>query len=395
MEKADIKRTIQLHDFIIKGDEIWFTVNACNKLFHYNIERKKLCSVGRFPKEVLNKADLFAAVEEDKGRLFFIPFISDKVHVYNIKENKFEAVELDGDKKVTCKYCSCFKEKNFLYLLPICCKSILKINLDDFQQEYIWDIEKLLNMKNENPVNVFFNNDACKCEDYFISFISDTKTLIAFDIDKNKIYEKRLEFNFNNIISICNEGNNIFCLERSTGNIICWNISSNKITYIEINYKNIPEEDLNEIINIRHQGRIYSVFKNSNIYICPDLGNISIRIELETKNAYIVIKAAENLTKKYLNSKMRLVDGKLSFFYGAESAFITIDEKGIIEKERILLTEDEIISLKKEMLEEELMEEDSRICDITLLTEKNSKKERQKNFKKIGYRIFTEIKGDC
>ena len=116
---------------------------------------------------------------------------------------------------------------------------------------------------------------------------------------------------------------------------------------------------------------------------------------METKNAYIVIKAAENLTKKYLNSKMRLVDGKLSFFYGAESAFITIDEKGIIEKERILLTEDEIISLKKEMLEEELMEEDSRICDITLLTEKNSKKERQKNFKKIGYRIFTEIKGDC
>ena len=92
---------------------------------------------------------------------------------------------------------------------------------------------------------------------------------------------------------------------------------------------------------------------------------------------------------------MYLVNDKLSFFYGAESAFITIDEKGTIEKERILFKESEIISLKKEMLEEVVMEEDPRICDITLLIERCSEKERRRELKKIGDKIFTEIKGDC
>ena len=111
MEKIDIKKKVQLNDFAIKGDEIWFTVNACNKLFHYNIKRNELCSVGRFPKEVLNKSNLFSAVEEYKNRLFFIPFISDKIQIYNIKENRFETIELI-DEKIACKYCSCFREKN-------------------------------------------------------------------------------------------------------------------------------------------------------------------------------------------------------------------------------------------------------------------------------------------
>ncbi len=394
MEKIDIKKKVQLNDFAIKGDEIWFTVNACNKLFHYNIKRNELCSVGRFPKEVLNKSNLFSAVEEYKNRLFFIPFISDKIQIYNIKENRFETIELI-DEKIACKYCSCFREKNCLYLLPVCCKHVLKINLDNFEQEYMWNMEQFLNMENEESVNVFFNNDTCKCGDYFVSFISDTKTLIVFEPNKKKIQKKKLEFRFNNIISICNEGNNIFCLERSTGNIVCWNMDSNKITYTEINYENIAEEILDEIINIRHQGRVYSVFKNNSIYVCPDLGNASIRIELEAKSAYTVIKPTENFEKKYLNSKMYLVNDKLSFFYGAESAFITIDEKGTIEKERILFKESEIISLKKEMLEEVVMEEDPRICDITLLIERCSEKERRRELKKIGDKIFTEIKGDC
>lgn len=393
MEKIDGKRKIEVCDFVIRGDEIWFAVNGCNKLFHYNIKKKKLCSAGRFPKEVLNRLNLFSDVEEYKDRLFFIPFISDKVHVYNIKEDKFETIELNIDEKIACKYGSCFREKNFLYLLPMCCKSILKIDLDNFGQENMWNIEQFLNMKNEDPVNVLFNNDACKCGDRFVSFVSETKTLVVFEPDKRKIQEKKLEFN--NIISICNEGNDIFCLERSTGNIICWNIDSDRITYIEINYKNIARESLDEIVNIRHQGRVYSVFKNNSIYICPDLGNTIIRIELETKNAYIVVEDTENSEKKYRNSKMRLADGKLNFFYGIESAFTTIDEKGTIEKERILLTEDEIISLKKEMLEEVIMEEDSKICDITLLVERCSKQGKREEEKKIGDKIFTEIKGDC
>lgn len=395
MEKIDMKEKIQLHDFVIKEDEIWFTINACNKVFHYNIKRKELCSVGKFPKEVLNKPNLFCTEEEYKNRLFFIPFISNNIQIYDIKEREFETIELNTDEKVVCKYFSCFREKNFLYLLPVCCKHVLKINLDNYEQEYIWNIEQFLNMKSEESVNVFFNNEVCKCGDYFVGLISETTTLVVFEPDKKKVQEKRLGFKFNNIISICNEGNNIFCLERSTGNIVCWNMDSNKITYTEINYENITEEILDEIINIRHQGRVYSVFKNNSIYLCPDLGNAIIRIELEAKSAYTVIKPTENLKKKYLNSKMYLVNDKLSFFYGAESAFITIDEKGTIEKERIVFKESEIISLKKEMLEEVVMEEDPRICDITLLIERCSGKERRRELKKIGDKIFTEIKGDC
>lgn len=88
MEKTDIKRRIQMHDFCVIRNEIWFTVNECNKIFNYDIEKRKLSTVARFPGVILNKANLFSSVEYYNEKIFFIPFISDKVYIYNIKNNE-------------------------------------------------------------------------------------------------------------------------------------------------------------------------------------------------------------------------------------------------------------------------------------------------------------------
>ncbi len=396
VEKIDIKKKIQMHDFFIKENKIWFTVNGCNKLFTYNIERKMLCSFGKFPEEKLNKPNLFIAIEEYRDKLIFIPFMSDKVHIYDTKKNKFESIQLSRDEKIACKYCSSFRDGDFLYLLPISCKNILKINLTNYEQEYLWNIEEFLMINKKNITNIFFNNDSCKYGNNFVSYISETKILIIFDILKQQINIKELASKYNNIISICNDNDIIFCIEHITGNIICWNIKTNKISYIKISYKNIAKESLNQILDIRHYGFVHSIFRNNSIYVCPDLGNICIKIDLETKSAYTVIEnyQKQNLDNKYLNSKIHLVGQKLYFFYGIESTFITIDEDGMIKKDKILLNEEELALLRKEMLEEAIMEEDIRICDIKLLIEKNLKQEEEYNLEKVGYKIFKQIKGD-
>ena len=66
----------------------------------------------------------------------------------------------------------------------------------------------------------------------------------------------------------------------------------------------------------------------------------------------------------------------------------------MIKKDKILLNEEELALLRKEMLEEAIMEEDIRICDIKLLIEKNLKQEEEYNLEKVGYKIFKQIKGD-
>ncbi len=385
-----------MHDFCVIRNEIWFTVNECNKIFNYDIEKRKLSTVARFPGVILNKANLFSSVEYYNEKIFFIPFISDKVYIYNIKNNEFETIYLSMDKNVACNYCSCFIDHNSLYLIPICREDILKINMDTYTQEYVWHIKKYLKINDKNKTNVFFNNQSCRCGENLINFISETKIILVLNLVKQKIRIKRLDDWFQNIIAICGNGNDIFCLERATGNLIKWNIISDNITYLEINYENADTNSVSEILNIRYQGSVYSVFRDNHIYLCPDLGSVCIEIDMKTKSAYTLIEnGAQSSDSRFLNSKMHLAHGKINFFYGAESSFVTIDEKDLIKKEEILLSEEEIKMLRKEIMEEAVMKEDSRICDAKLFIEMNLKQEKLSDVENAGNRIFRKIKGEC
>ncbi len=396
MEKTDIKRRIQIHDFCMMENEIWFTVNACNKVFKYNIKKRDLATVAKFPGVMLNKENLFSAIEYYNEKLFFVPFISDKVYIYNIKNSKFELINLSTGENIICKYCSCFVDHNSLYLVPICYENILKINMDTYSSEYVWNIKKYINHKNGNEFKVYFNNQSCCCGEYFVNFISETKIIILFNTVKQKISIKRLDDGYQNIIAICSNGNNLYCLERATGNIINWNIKSNTITYLNISYGNIDANSLSEILNIRYQGSVYSVFRDNNIYLCPDLGSVCIKIDMKTKNAYALIEdTLQSLADRYLNSKIHLIDGKVIFFHGAESSLVTVDKEDVIKKEEILLSEEEIKLLKKEIMEEVVMEEDFRICDLKLFAEMNLKGKRSSDLENTGNRIFRMIKGEC
>ena len=396
MEKTDIKRKIQIHDFCIIGNGIWFTVNACNKVFKYNIKKRDLSTVAKFPDVMLNKANLFSSVEYYNEKIFFTPFISDKVYIYNIKNNKFDLINLSMDENTVCKYCSCFADHNSLYLVPICAENILKINMDTYSSEYVWNINKRINTKNGNEVKVYFNNQSCRCGEYFVNFISETKIIVLFNTAKQKINIKRLDNGYQNIIAICSNGNNLYCLERGTGNIINWNIKSNTITYLNISYGDTDTNSLSEILDIRYQGSVYSVFRDNNIYMCPDLGSVCIKIDMKTKKAYTLIEnTLQSLDNRYLNSKIHLIDEKVMFFYGAESSLVTVDKEDVIKKEDILMSEEEIRSLRKEIMEEVVMEEDSRICDLKLFAEMNLKKKRSSDLKNTGNRIFRMIKEEC
>lgn len=247
-----------------------------------------------------------------------------------------------------------------------------------------------------SKIKIFFINDVCNHDDTFITSISECNKIWIFNAAKEEYKIRELK-DMDHIISNCMDDYFIYFLERNKGRIAQWNTQTDETDYIEIDYSLISEQNMNQVLNIRDYGCVYSLFRNNCIYICTDIGNVCLKISLDERKAHTVFEGTYGLSPRSGNSKLRIVGDNIVFFCGTESSFISIDKEDIITKEKVLMKENMLADLKKEASKERILEEDFRLCNIDMLlnlTQDKPKHRDEGSAGVVGTTVYEMIKGE-
>lgn len=165
----------------VNEDDIWFSAMDFNGLFKANLLTGQVQFMGCFPKESSLKRRLhFGKTICVDECLYFIPWGSSHLHVYDMREQCFFAYEIEGEAQH--KYSSAIEANDAVYFFPAEAEKVLKFSYKTKQIEYLdpngasRDLQKIyryqLNVMREDEY-VFFS---LKNDNVVMMFHADTET---------------------------------------------------------------------------------------------------------------------------------------------------------------------------------------------------------------------------
>ena len=146
------KYTLAFENIVKVNKDYWFTSIGYNALFKLEEGENKAEFIGCFNKEK-DLERLYLDIVHYQNKLFFVPFKADSIAVYFIdtKEFRYIQIELPIDKEQegvkysdNSKFTFASVNGNNLYLFPGTYPAIIKLNMDSYETEYLYEpINKL------------------------------------------------------------------------------------------------------------------------------------------------------------------------------------------------------------------------------------------------------------
>lgn len=233
------KVKIEIEDAVLDGDKIWFSAQDFNSLFSMDLHTKKTEFVGRFPNEPYSGKRLYVSMKLIKKKIYFIPFYAKSIAVYDIEKRMFSNIHID-ETLIKCNlnaplFMGVEEYKNYLFILPVFSKAIIRINLLNDELKYIQDWSMQVQEHIFNPNDGYFRRQSVINGDKLIVPFCNANAVLELNCDtlQSKIYE--LGSQQRGYSGIYYDGEKFWLSPRSSGNLASWNLETNTISYTDAN----------------------------------------------------------------------------------------------------------------------------------------------------------------
>lgn len=224
---------IEIEDAVLDGDRIWFSAQNFNSLFFMDIHTKEAKFVGKFPNEPYSGKRLYASMKLVKKKIYFIPFCAKSIAVYDIEKGEFSNIQID-ETLIKCKlnvplFMGVEEYKNYLFILPVFSKAIIRLNLLNDELQYVqdWSIQAQKYIFNSND-GYFRRQSVINGNKLIVPFCNANAVLeLNCDMLQSKIYELGLQPR--GYSGIYYDGEKYWLSPRTTGNLVIWNWETNTI----------------------------------------------------------------------------------------------------------------------------------------------------------------------
>ncbi|WP_207641309.1 YncE family protein [Lacrimispora aerotolerans] len=144
---------------------IWGAANDFNALVKIDKETNSMEMIERFPEEDALSVRLFGDVAYTNGKLIFAPMSANNIVIYEIENKKFRLVPID-EKIVTGsrsydkehKFCRVIVRGEEAYIIGCSFPAILKMNINNYEVNYITDWVNVLNNLISDKNIVYFRS---------------------------------------------------------------------------------------------------------------------------------------------------------------------------------------------------------------------------------------------
>lgn len=180
-------------DFIIESEEkIWFPAGNYNALFCYEKNNNMIHFVNKFPISNNNNIfRLFSAGMRYKENIFFAPYHSKSIVVYNIENDTFNEISLLQKKSEAIPFRKIIKIEDYLYFISSAVKPVIVVmNIYTYQfKVYEYDVPAKISKLD------FVTRDVL-CENSKIFWgINKTNIIIEFDLKTTKFILREVPIN--------------------------------------------------------------------------------------------------------------------------------------------------------------------------------------------------------
>ncbi|NLM74452.1 MAG: hypothetical protein GX184_10550 [Clostridiaceae bacterium] len=266
------REAIGFHDFYSDGDFIWVAANNCNGLFKINISNMEAEYMGSFPGEKLNGLHLYRSVAKVGSKLYFAPFMAERIGIYDLSTNTFKPGPEVRNNDIPFKFEKSVVYNDCIYFLPQRYKAVVRYNTITNELTYIDDYMNELKEKSTEKYPMYFGGGVA---------VIDNKAYIPFR-GKNAILEISLIDHKCRTLTIGYKEDGYvfiyFCfgyfwLVGNNGAITKWNPETSEIQIFSSFPKNFRSEGI-PFISLIDYGR--------NILALQHLANMAVLLDAET-----------------------------------------------------------------------------------------------------------------
>lgn len=250
--------------FCVDGDDIWFVHGKINLLMKYNKNVEKIEIIGTIPNESFFQVSLYQTIYKKENRIYFIPCWAREVAIFDVESNEFSKIKLKEIDKYKGKllFSKCFVEKHALYCIPYCYDSILKIDLNTQEINYI-NISMYLGGRQ----NVYID-DAVRINGSIICVGDYLENILVFQLDKEKIKIETVNGEQGRYAKIEKLGDSLILFDANSNNIFFLSLDGKRENMVTVKYNQfklstvveklliLDAADVKEITLIDEKGRI-------------------------------------------------------------------------------------------------------------------------------------------
>lgn len=184
MESESVFENVHLSQGVEIGQEIWAAADNFNGIIKVSTA-DRMEYIYRFPEYPVWKKHLFGKTLLYNCKLFFMPYESKNMAVYNLKSGKCELVILpETGTENSLRYADMHIWNHFLYLFPKCEKYILQLDLDTYSVRKIEEpIRYMIEQKLQYNDIAFLEYSISISENVATMFCYAGKRIIEFDMD--------------------------------------------------------------------------------------------------------------------------------------------------------------------------------------------------------------------
>ena len=195
------KWPLRVLDAVTTKDYIWYSNQTFNGLFRTSIETLHTEFVAFFPDDDLLATGLHYKCFLYGEYLIFLPWLSNKIHLYNMNSGKFSAIELDCDR-------ACFsdvvKVDDYLLLFPFFSSGHLyKFDLKLMHAVKVDAFNDSVKENIDLSEGAILSYSYCMCDKKVFFAVADTGYIAVWDIAKEVIETMHVTDERLNILSVC------------------------------------------------------------------------------------------------------------------------------------------------------------------------------------------------
>ena len=346
-DSVNNKKEIQVMDFIIHENKLWFLGWNINCLFNMDLECTKLDIVGEIPSYRVVSSGLNNQIVKKGNYLVFIPANANTIERYELSSQEFSYIEIENSK--ISKFIGSAIIGEYCYCLPALENKIIKYNIlkNKIEKEILIDIK-------ENKLKC--RRKVFVTERFFYFVYEESNVIGKYDVSNDTIKE----------YEIGNKEDYIYFVGKYENYI--WIINSNKLSFVN-------EKTLDIVETIEFPRNFKSgeyafcdyVNEDENIYLLPYSSNMILEINLRTKKINVLFefkneKMPQIISGKLINNTIYMIKNynKICRFY--------LNEKKYIEQ-NIFLSDSQISEIETKMKQEK---NSQRLFIGALLQEENA-----------------------
>ena len=326
--------------FIEAGEYYWFTEMGYNGLF--KIDKKTMMAefVGCFEGEK-DTNRLFLNIVRYENKLVFVPLKAKAIAIYDIDTGRFSKIELKEtfansgvipyNPDCKCSFATVYNES--VYIFPITYPAVIKLNMRNYQMDYLEESILELQRWNLNRDGFYFRN-GCKVNDNIIVWCNAICSLLRFNV-LNENFEicSQLEANDDYIEVVCDE-NDYWLIPRKDGEII--KLSKD---YEVIEKISLPKAKVAEGISY-----LQGVCSEKNLWVFPGVASQVIRICKDNNKVEPGLEFEDNGLERFQVERTdwkfffaKILDDKIVAYNNFSGKLIFYDLKSeLVGKYRIL-----------------------------------------------------------